>query len=105
MCNLNKSLLLGIPIVEAFGNAKTVRNDNASCFTKFTRLHFAANGKFSSADVKVSLLEKSRISYQATSERSFHIFYQLLACNRAGLMDKLFLSSGTRDIKFTSCES
>lgn len=86
---------LGTPVLEAFGHAKTVRNDNASRFATFTRLHFAGNGKFTSADIKISLLEKARVAYQATGERSFHIFYQLLSCNRSALLEKLLLIPGT----------
>ena len=67
------------PVLEAWGNAKTVRNDNSSRFGKFIRIHFNQAGKLSGADMEVYLLEKSRITYQQTEERSYHIFYNLMS--------------------------
>ncbi|KAM4889425.1 LOW QUALITY PROTEIN: myosin-15 [Thomomys bottae] len=67
------------PILEASGNAKTLRNDNSSRFGKFIRLHFDARGVLSSADIEIYLLEKSRLTYQQMGERNFHIFYQMIA--------------------------
>ncbi|KAJ8791990.1 hypothetical protein J1605_020255 [Eschrichtius robustus] len=65
--------------MEAFGNAKTLRNDNSSSFGKFIGMHFCARGKLSSADIDNYLLEKSRVVFQQPGERNYHIFYQILS--------------------------
>ncbi|KRY13179.1 Unconventional myosin-Vb, partial [Trichinella patagoniensis] len=64
-------------LIEAFGNAKTVQNDNSSRFGKFTRIFFDDRLNASGAQMEAYLLEKSRISYQGKCERNYHIFYQM----------------------------
>jgi myosin heavy subunit len=66
-------------VLETFGNAKTVFNNNSSRFGKWCAVHFDARGKLTAARVESYLLEKSRIVGAAAGERNYHLFYQLLA--------------------------
>eukprot|EP00727_Mastigamoeba_balamuthi_P001041 m51a1_g10934 putative myosin ii heavy chain (1856) ;mRNA; r:146368-154726 len=76
---LEEQMLQANPILEAFGNAKTMRNDNSSRFGKFIQIQFTSNGLVSGMKTVHYLLERSRICSRLKGERSFHIFYQLLA--------------------------
>jgi len=96
---LEKQLLQANPILEAFGNAKTVKNDNSSRFGKFIRINFDTSGYISGANIETYLLEKSRAVRQAQNERCFHIFYQLLN-SATPQMKKEFLLEAPEKYKY-----
>jgi len=74
---LGRQVLESNPLLEAFGNAKTVRNDNSSRFGKFVEIQFNAKGRISGAAVRTYLLERSRVVQLTDPERNYHIFYQV----------------------------
>ncbi|EPB73264.1 myosin head [Ancylostoma ceylanicum] len=94
---LEEQIVQTNPVLEAFGNAKTVRNNNSSRFGKFIRTHFSAQGKLAGGDIEHYLLEKSRVVRQAAGERSYHIFYQIMSGHDPKLRDQLKLNN---DIKY-----
>ncbi|XP_006835590.1 PREDICTED: myosin-6-like [Chrysochloris asiatica] len=99
---LEDQIIQANPALEAFGNAKTVRNDNSSRFGKFIRIHFGATGKLASADIETYLLEKSRVIFQLKSERNYHIFYQILSNKKPELLDMLLVTNNPYDYAFVS---
>ncbi|XP_076210097.1 myosin heavy chain, skeletal muscle, adult [Aptenodytes patagonicus] len=99
---LEDQIISANPLLEAFGNAKTVRNDNSSRFGKFIRIHFGATGKLASADIETYLLEKSRVTFQLKAERSYHIFYQVTSNKKPELIDMLLISTNPYDFHFVS---
>merc|ERR1712142_429724 len=76
--DLDEQVVEANPLLEAFGNAKTTRNNNSSRFGKFIRCHFSQTGKLAGADIESYLLEKNRVIHQGSAERNYHIFYQIL---------------------------
>uniref|UniRef100_A0A674H0L8 Myosin-1B-like n=1 Tax=Taeniopygia guttata TaxID=59729 RepID=A0A674H0L8_TAEGU len=99
---LEDQIISANPLLEAFGNAKTVRNDNSSRFGKFIRIHFGATGKLASADIETYLLEKSRVTFQLKAERSYHIFYQIMSNKKPELIDMLLITTNPYDYQFVS---
>lgn len=75
---LERQILQANPVLEAFGNAQTQRNNNSSRFGKFVRISFAPDGSIAGANVDWYLLEKSRVVVRSEAERSFHVFYQIM---------------------------
>merc|ERR1712226_1595969 len=90
------------PVLEAWGNAKTVRNDNSSRFGKFIRIWFNAAGKLSGADMVIYLLEKSRLTFQAELERCYHSFYNIMSDEIPDIKEKCQLSNDIYDYWWVS---
>uniref|UniRef100_A0A453Q2S2 Myosin motor domain-containing protein n=1 Tax=Aegilops tauschii subsp. strangulata TaxID=200361 RepID=A0A453Q2S2_AEGTS len=76
---VEKQVLQSNPVLEAFGNAKTVRNNNSSRFGKFVEIQFDQKGRISGAAVRTYLLERSRVCQISESERNYHCFYMICA--------------------------
>ncbi|XP_022068846.2 myosin-7B-like [Acanthochromis polyacanthus] len=100
--SLEDQIIEANPAMEAFGNAKTIRNDNSSRFGKFIRIHFGPTGKLASADIEIYLLEKSRVVFQQPGERSYHIYYQILSNHKPELQDMLLVTTNPFDYHFCS---
>ncbi|ORX79474.1 hypothetical protein BCR32DRAFT_205566 [Anaeromyces robustus] len=98
--HVKDQLLNSNPVLEAFGNAKTVRNDNSSRFGKYMDLQFDNNGNPSGGKINTYLLEKSRVVTQQANERNFHIFYQLLNGAEPALREKLKLKESAKYYKY-----
>ncbi|EPY86765.1 Myosin heavy chain, skeletal muscle, adult 1 isoform 29-like protein [Camelus ferus] len=99
---LEDQIISANPLLEAFGNAKTVRNDNSSRFGKFIRIHFGTTGKLASADIETYLLEKSRVTFQLKAERSYHIFYQIMSNKKPDLIEMLLITTNPYDYAYVS---
>ncbi|XP_075941907.1 myosin heavy chain, fast skeletal muscle-like [Anarhichas minor] len=100
--SLEDQIIAANPLLEAYGNAKTVRNDNSSRFGKFIRIHFGTTGKLASADIETYLLEKSRVTFQLSAERSYHIFYQLMTGHKPELLEALLITTNPYDYHMVS---
>jgi len=91
---LEERVLSANPLLESFGNARTLRNDNSSRFGKFIQIQFLQSGAIAGASVSNYLLEKTRITEQVDNERNYHIFYQLITGGDEDLLHQLGLESG-----------
>ncbi|XP_056307676.1 unconventional myosin-Va [Danio aesculapii] len=99
--SVEEKVLASNPIMEAFGNAKTTRNDNSSRFGKYIEIGFDRKHHIIGANMRTYLLEKSRVVFQASEERNYHIFYQLCACARLPEFEPLKLGSAD-DFPYTN---
>ncbi|CAO1620791.1 unnamed protein product [Sympodiomycopsis kandeliae] len=97
---LERQILQANPILEAFGNAQTIRNNNSSRFGKFVRIEFTSVGAIAGANIDWYLLEKSRVHNRSDKERSFHVFYQLLRSGDSKLLSSLLLSGNPADYSY-----
>merc|ERR1711892_1200279 len=101
--NLEDCIVNTNPILESYGNAKTIRNDNSSRFGKFIRIYFNQMGKLAGGFIDVYLLEKSRVTYQQPNERGYHIFFQLVEEGPIeGLQEMICMSTDPYDFFFIS---
>ena len=105
--DIEQQVLQSNPILESFGNARTIRNDNSSRFGKYIQIQFSNRGALVGASIETYLLEKVRIITQSEGERNYHIFYELL---QGGLgdseLEEYFMADYTaEDFRITSCSA
>jgi len=97
--NVENKILMANPLLEAFGNAKTIRNNNSSRFGKWIQISFDMSTRsITSAEILNYLLEKSRVVFQQKNERNYHIFYQM--CQDGKLTKKYELSAGPKNFAY-----
>lgn len=101
---IEQQVLRSNPILESFGNARTIRNDNSSRFGKFIELRFDTGGMLVGASIETYLLEKVRLIGQAEGERNYHVFYEMLAGMSDESLEEYFLDEySAEDFAITSC--
>ncbi|CDR00649.1 unnamed protein product, partial [Oncorhynchus mykiss] len=99
--SLEDQIIAANPLLEAYGNAKTVRNDNSSRFGKFIRIHFQGS-KLAKADIETYLLEKSRVSFQLPDERGYHIFFQMMTNHKPDIIEMSLITTNPYDFPMCS---
>uniref|UniRef100_A0A674ETD9 Myosin heavy chain, fast skeletal muscle-like n=1 Tax=Salmo trutta TaxID=8032 RepID=A0A674ETD9_SALTR len=99
--SLEDQIIAANPLLEAYGNAKTVRNDNSSRFGKFIRIHFQGS-KLAKADIETYLLEKSRVSFQLPDERGYHIFFQMMTNHKPEVIEMSLITTNPYDFPMCS---
>uniref|UniRef100_A0A3P8XJ17 Myosin motor domain-containing protein n=1 Tax=Esox lucius TaxID=8010 RepID=A0A3P8XJ17_ESOLU len=99
--SLEDQIIAANPLLEAYGNAKTVRNDNSSRFGKFIRIHFQG-GKLAKADIETYLLEKSRVTFQLPDERGYHIFFQMMTGHKPDIVEMSLITTNPYDFPMCS---
>uniref|UniRef100_A0A7N6B267 Methyl-CpG binding domain protein 3b n=1 Tax=Anabas testudineus TaxID=64144 RepID=A0A7N6B267_ANATE len=101
--SVEERVLSSNPIMESIGNAKTIRNDNSSRFGKYIEIGFGRKGDIIGANMRTYLLEKSRVVFQASAERNYHIFYQLCASRELPEMRSLKLGkTPSQNFRYTN---
>ena len=102
--SLEEKVLSSNPLLETFGNAQTLRNDNSSRFGKFIQIEFSTtSGGLVGASISNYLLEKTRITTQVEGERNYHIFYQLFAGAKPEMLEELGLAGGSKAFRYLNC--
>lgn len=102
---LEQKVLNTNQMLEAFGNARTLRNDNSSRFGKFIKIQFSSTGRIVGATIEKYLLEKTRITQQSEGERNFHIFYQLIRGASEQLRSAISLSTSMSSYNYLNSSS
>jgi len=101
--DIEQQVLQSNPILESFGNARTIRNDNSSRFGKFIEIQFTDMGHLAGANIETYLLEKVRLISQTEGERNYHIFYELLEGLPDEDLDRYYLTDyGVEDFLMTN---
>jgi myosin-5 len=95
--SIEQQVLQSNPILESFGNARTIRNDNSSRFGKYIDISFTKSGKLSGACIETYLLEKVRLIHPSAGERNYHVFYQFLSSATRSEREEFYLDRATYD--------
>jgi len=98
--SIEQRVLESNPILESFGNARTVRNDNSSRFGKFIQMHFDEKGNLIGASISTYLLEKVRIIHQHGEERGYHVFFQMIYGGSKEEKQSWFIDESTQPLDF-----
>ncbi|KAJ2848496.1 class II myosin [Coemansia brasiliensis] len=99
--SLEQQILCANPILESFGNAQTIRNNNSSRFGKFIRIEFNFAGQIAGANIEWYLFEKPRVTNQSKHERNYHVFYQFMKGADKSIKDRLLIDKGPEGYTFT----